>query len=108
MRISLHKMALIYGSTIFNLISFINRKKPTASVECTVCMTTFKHDTTFPQHMKAHEAKVDLTTPIDCPVCTIEVESRKTLNPHIKDHHPEKGGCCVECLEFMPVSFFNY
>ena len=82
------------------------RKKVNVAVECTVCMTTFKHDTTFPAHMKAHETKVDLSVPIPCPVCSIEVESRKSLNPHIKDHHPDKGGCCVECLEFMPVSSF--
>ena len=74
--------------------------------ECTICMTVFKHDTTFPQHMKAHEAKIDINAAMVCPVCTIEVESRKALNPHIKEHHPEKNGqgCCIECLEFMPVS----
>ena len=74
--------------------------------ECTICMTVFKHETTFPQHMKAHEAKIDINAAMVCPVCTIEVESRKALNPHIKEHHPEKNGqgCCIECLEFMPVS----
>ena len=84
------------------------RKKVNVAVECTVCMTTFKHDTTFPAHMKAHQAKVDLTVPIPCPVCSIELESPKSLNPHIKDHHPDKGGCCVECLEFMPVCIIFY
>ena len=67
-------------------------------------MTTFKHDTTFPQHMKAHEDKIDINAPMLCPVCSVELESRKLLNPHIKEHHPEKGGCCIECEEFMSVS----
>ena len=38
------------------------------------------------------------------PPFQIELESRKLLNPHIKEHHPEKGGCCIECEEFMSVS----
>jgi hypothetical protein len=83
------------------------KKKSLVTPECTVCMTTFKHETSFPGHMKAHEDKIDINEPMVCPVCTIEVESRKALNPHIKEHHPDKGGCCIECREFMPVrSFF--
>ena len=54
--------------------------------------------------MKAHEAKIDINAAMICPICSIEVESRKALNPHIKLLHPEKGGCCIECQEFMPVS----
>ena len=84
------------------------KKKPSSGpVECTICMTTFKHDTNFPQHMKAHEDKIDINQPVECPVCSIEVESRKELNPHIKEHHPDKGGCCIECHEFMAVRFLN-
>ena len=79
------------------------KKKPVVPVECTVCMSSFKHDTNFPQHMKAHEDKINLDTPMNCPVCSIEVESKRHLNPHLKEHHPDKGGCCIECLEFMPV-----
>ena len=82
-------------------------KKPAISVECTICMTTFKHDTNFPQHMKAHEDKVDINAPMPCPVCSVQLESRKLLNPHLKEHHPEKGGCCVECLEFMPMNLLK-
>ena len=82
----------------------VKKKQPAISVECTVCMTTFKQDTNFAAHMKAHEDKIDLSTPMECPVCSIEVESRKALNPHIKEHHPDKGGCCIECLDFMNVS----
>ena len=102
-------------------VRFIERKKTTKSgkripagkkkslvpVECTVCMTSFKHDTNFPQHMKAHEDKIDIHSPMICPVCSIEVESRKALNPHLKEHHPEKGGCCIECLEFMPMNLLK-
>ena len=80
-----------------------SKKKPLVPVECTVCMTSFKHDTNFPQHMKAHQDKIDLDSPMTCPVCSIEVESKKALNPHMKEHHPDKGGCCIVCLEFMPV-----
>ena len=83
-----------------------SKKKPLVPVECTVCMTSFKHDTNFPQHMKAHEDKIDLDSPMTCPVCSIEIESKRALNPHMKENHPEKGGCCVECLEFMPVLYF--
>ena len=102
--------------------------KPTVpSPECTICMTVFKHEASFPKHMKAHEDKIDINAPMLCPVCSvisrekriqfrwiftriffspfqIELESRKLLNPHIKEHHPEKGGCCIECEEFMSVS----
>jgi len=82
--------------------------KPTVpSPECTICMTVFKHEASFPKHMKAHEDKIDINAPMLCPVCSIEVESRKLLNPHIKEHHPEKGGCCIECEEFMSVNFLK-
>ena len=74
------------------------------SPECTICMTVFKHEASFPKHMKAHEDKIDINAPMLCPVCSVELESRKLLNPHIKEHHPEKGGCCIECEEFMSVS----
>lgn len=84
-----------------------SKKKPLVPVECTVCMTSFKHDTNFPQHMKAHEDKIDLDSPMTCPVCSIEVESKKALNPHMKEHHPDKGGCCIVCLEFMPMNLLK-
>ena len=42
------------------------------------------------------------------PPFQIELESRKLLNPHMKEHHPEKGGCCIECEEFMSVSINDF
>ncbi len=76
------------------------------SLECTVCMTSFKHEASYPPHIKAHADKIDVQAFINCPECHLEV-SRKDLNPHLKDHHPDKGGCCIECLEFMPVNLLK-
>ena len=44
-----------------------------------------------------------MEVPADCPLCDFKLESRKELNFHYTTHHDKTKGCCVECLEIVPV-----
>ena len=82
-------------------------KKEVIKTECCICLGIVKGDeNAYPNHMKGHEEKVDLSLAVQCPECDGIVPSRKECNAHIKEAHPERGSICIECLEFMPVFHF--
>lgn len=76
---------------------------PLTALSCCICGQSFKLETHYEMHVKAHEDKLKLDDPVVCPVCNENLTSKRHLNPHFKMAHPKDGACCVECLEIMPV-----
>ncbi len=75
------------------------RSFPLTALSCGICGQTFKFETHYEPHVKAHEEKLNLDVEVACPLCNETLASKRHLNPHFKKNHPNDGGCCVECLQ---------
>jgi len=81
------------------------RSFPLTALSCGICGQTFKFETHYEPHVKAHEEKLNLDVEVACPLCNETLATKRHLNPHFKKNHPNDGGCCVECLQVDNLFF---
>eukprot|EP00095_Tigriopus_kingsejongensis_P004007 maker-scaffold874_size86240-snap-gene-0.12 protein:Tk04007 transcript:maker-scaffold874_size86240-snap-gene-0.12-mRNA-1 annotation:"hypothetical protein CGI_10015778" len=61
----------------------------------------------FDHHLKGHNQKYDLNSPLTCDECQVQVLGLEAMQSHVKDHHSNQA-FCICCRKMLPKRSLAY